>query len=272
VKALWWAAGLVLCLNTAHAADRGPLSIQAALESASARTASSRDLQDVFSSCCRPHFADVPWPVLSLEQRAHLLVVVPYLEAALADLQEAALNESIAMAYVRSERATATAADPATTLALDVTYRDLLLQRGRVRVVQQQTRSLLAVAMGRAAEVPGELQDVDDPGVLKTAVAMPGNAPPESPRLLHARRVAVALAQQAETAELTAAKAHLALAEARQEKERETFAKGQVSGLELGDAMVAVAHAQLELRIAQYRAAVYRSIASSLGAASPKTP
>jgi hypothetical protein len=265
---------LACTLGLAHAADKRPLSLDSAMKASG--TAAPLHATDIVALCRdfpSVNFSGVPWAALPTEQAARLHIAVRFLDAVVADLQEAAINEDIAMAYIRWERARAARPNDPETFALDAAYRDVLLQRGRARVVQREARSLLAAALGRAANVPSDLEEVDDPRDLMTLLP-PSPAALASNTTAHlvAKRSAEALAEQSEGHELTAAKARLAAAEARQDAQRDTFSKGRSAGLELGDAMAAVAHAQTGVRTAQYRAAVYRYAASALGVESPRTP
>lgn len=279
MKRLRHMALMLLMAGAANAADLNPLALSEALQSASARTVPVREIAALsrHSPDGPPdaHFAGIPWTLLPESQAGRLLVAALFLEAVLADLQEAALNESIAMAFIRWERARAAKPDDTVTLALDAVYRDLLLQRSQVRVVQREARSLLAIALGNAANVPGELLEEDDPAALGKLLSNSKNSIRSlggGAQLVHSQRLVSSLADEAEGPEMVAAKARLALAEARQDAQRLTFEKRQSPGLELGDAMAAVAHAQRDLRIAQYRAALYRQAAIALGVDSAKTP
>lgn len=215
------------------------------------------------------NFAPVPWVVLPRAAARELHARVRFYDAVLADLEEGALNERIAIAFIRFERAREQNKAGALALhALDAQYRELVSRRDAARVAQRDARSLLAIAMGQPGRLPG---DLIEPAVGASAaateprVARPRASDSGAVMRAHAAFSMQQLAEHATGSALVAARTQLEAAEARQEQQRGSFNDG-ASGLDLGDAMADVAAAQLELRRAQFRADVYARIAAALAA------
>lgn len=215
------------------------------------------------------NFEAVPWMLLPRESALRLHAKARYLDAVLADLEVAALNEQIAMAYVRFDRARGAAPSAAAAaVALEVQYRDLLHAREEARARQRSARSLLAIATRRPDQIAAELVEPLLGNV--TADADDGGKPPAqamsaaTAERQHALRQMRFRAAQLAVHELAAARKRLEHAELVQDEQRASYAQPGTSGLPLGDAMAAVARAQVAVRRAEFRAFLHREIAAAL--------
>ncbi len=261
------AASLFLLIRSAHGQGLElPLAMSTASRQPAANAAVSLALADRVPS---RNFAQVPWVVIPREAALQLHARVRFYDAVLADIEEGALNEKIAIAFLRLERARDQ--DKASSLsihALDAQYRDLVARRDASRVAQREARSLLAIAMGRPGRLPADLAE---PAVGPTTpVKEPLGTPQRTSDMASVMRAHAAflmqqLAEQAAGSALVAVRTQLEAAEARQEQQRISFNDG-ASGLDLGDAMADVAAAQFEVRRAQFRADVYARVATALAA------
>lgn len=222
------------------------------------------------------NFDDVPWDLLPRDAALRHHARARFFDVVLVDLEEGWLNERIAIAFVRFERARAGAAPHgAPLLGLESRYRDLLAQRDAVRVEQRSARSLLAIAMRKPGELASDL--VEPPievrtGVEEELVAAAGSASSRTGKAaarLHAYLAMRGRAVVSAGAELGAARKALEHAEALQDERRAALATQGEGGSALDEAMAGVAHAQMQLYRASYRAILYREIAETLAATLP---
>lgn len=268
-------AGLCL-LGAVGAAAQSPLTLEAALRQAAAPggALAPRDALVLGERWPSPTFGPWPWSTLPSGAATALHVKARFFDVVLADLQTGALNEQIAMAFVRFERAGAAGkAGSIETLQIEVRYRDLVAQRDASRAAQRAARSLLAVAMHK----PGALQsETDEPEVTLP----PASAAATGPPALGGTDMAAAERLQAwheldgrstaARSELAAARKRLQLAEARQDELRADTASPPATGaLRLGDAMAAVAQALFEQRRAAYRLALFHEMSLALSRPRP---
>ncbi len=221
-------------------------------------------------------FEEIPWGLLPREAALRHHARARFFDVVLADLEEGALNEQIAVAFVRFERARdGASAHGAALLGLESRYRDLLEQRDAARARQRAARSLLALAMRN----PGELvRDLVEPTVeVKTETEEPsvpaaGSATlrtEEAAARMHAYLVMRGRAVVAAGAELAAARKQLEYAEALQDERRAIPDERGEAGIRLGEAMAAVARAQVNVYRTKYRAVLYREVAEALAATLP---
>ncbi|HEU0187763.1 MAG TPA: TolC family protein [Gallionellaceae bacterium] len=101
--------------------------------------------------------------LLSARDRRRLDIMLRYFDVLLADLQYAADNELMAVYYVNFDQGNdrlARGQISAVELAeLEARYQDALLKRNASAQRQRITRALLANAMNRPGDLPGELED-----------------------------------------------------------------------------------------------------------------
>ncbi len=222
------------------------------------------------------NFDDVPWDLLPRDAALRHHARARFFDVVLVDLEEGWLNERIAIAFVRFERARGgTAPHGAPLLGLESRYRDLLAQRDAVRAEQRSARSLLAIAMRRPGELASDL--VEPPievrtGVEEQLVPAAGSASSRTGKAaarLHAYLAMRGRAVVSAGAELGAARKALEHAEASQDERRAELATQGEGGSALDEAMAGVAHAQMQLYRASYRAILYREIAETLAATLP---
>lgn len=215
------------------------------------------------------NFDAVPWAALPKSAVPELHAIVRFYDALLADLEEGALNEKIAIAFIRFERARDHGKEiTARVRTLEARYRDLVMERDAARVAQREARSLLAIAMGQ----PGRLQSE----LIEPRSGIGGALGEFSPRVpksfdegaVFRTHAAFTIRQHAEHAAgsaTVAARKRLEAAEALQDEQRVKYSAG-ASGLDLGDAMADVAAAEVALKRAQFRADVYLRSAAALAA------
>ncbi|MCU0949894.1 MAG: hypothetical protein MUC68_02245 [Burkholderiaceae bacterium] len=263
-----------LLLSTCAALSSGvraqPLDLQRALATASQQPAAAAAVSLAMAERVRSaNFDPPPWRILPRAQALALHARVRFYDAVLADLEEAALNERIAIAFIRAEQARERGTlSAAQVVGMDATYRALLARRDAARVAQREARSLLAIAMGQPGRLPAELIEADSPvATLPDAEATGERGPTtlDAVYRAHAAFSARQHAQHAAAAPIVAARRELDAAEARQDEQRDKY-QASAGGLDLGDAMADVAIAQLALRRAQYRADVAARAAAALTA------
>lgn len=222
------------------------------------------------------NFEGIPWTLLPREAALRNHARTRFLDVVLADLREAALNEQVAVAFVRLVRARdGGSARGAALLGLESRYRDLLAERDRARVEQHSVRFLLALAMRRPGEPIGEVVIPETGAQTRGPVSLPETPGAESLRSVetvvraHGYLIARARVLVENSAELAAARKQLEHAEALQDEEREVLGNPDAAGIGLDAAMAGVALAQLRVARAEYRAMVYREIAEALASTLP---
>lgn len=223
------------------------------------------------------HFDGVPWEVLPLESVPRLHARVRFYDAVLSDLEEATLNEEIAVAYERFTRHPDAGTAEARTerLRLESVYRDVVARRDAARAFQREARALLGIATGIPGVLPVEIEEPASEVLtppqwpVRDSDAKLARNSPEAARRWYFALVLRDRASHESEAALLAARKRLEYAEAVQTLERERFEKPGGNALDLGAAMASVARAQFQTRRAEYRAMVYRAAAETLLGALP---
>lgn len=112
--------------------------------------------------------------LLEARDRRRIDIMARFFDVVLADLQNAADNEFMAVAYVDfdngRDRLAVGKISPVELAALEARYQDLLVKRNASQQRQRVSRALLAIAMNR----PGELaSDVEDPDLKSNERPLP---------------------------------------------------------------------------------------------------
>jgi hypothetical protein len=245
-------------------------------------------------AAARPYrnFGAIRLELLGERDALRINAMARFFDVLLCDLDYAALNERMAIAYGAAQRAGRS--DAVAQLEAEVRYRELLARRNAARDLQRTTRALLAIATNRPDRLSEELaepalaRDGSTPADLVTLerAALAGN-----PRLvaLRARRGPASAEVAALEMELRQGllEAHLEidrldgverdlvamrgeLAERRLDREREAYDAGEPN--DFANAMTGIVDARRDERALEYRLAVARARLAALAGQPPHAP
>lgn len=198
MRASFAALVLAALVPSAFAESARPLTLAEALVAAE-RWARTSDTAEAAVGAIARHRYDL-WPGLRLDliparDAARLNAMARFFDVLLADLHYTAMNERMAEAFVAFERLRRRGGAPTSAVQLGVEllqaetrYLEFLARRDEARARQRSARSMLALSMNRAADLPGEL-DESAPG---TAASLPPLAHLETAMLQTNTRLAQA--------------------------------------------------------------------------------
>jgi hypothetical protein len=289
-------AGWMLAAASAGAAPAAPpLRLEEVLVSVEALARDARAREAVLAvAAARPYrnFGEMRLELLGERDALRINAMARFFDVLLCDLDYAALNERMAIAYGAFQRASK--ADAIAQLEAEARYRELLARRNAMRDLQRTTRALLAVATSQRDRLS---EDLAEPALAREAGPPPDLATLEraalagSPRLvaLRARRGPAS----AEVAALEIAlrqsllEAHLEidrldgverdlvamrgeLAERRLDREREAYDAGKPN--DFANALTGIVDARRDERALEYRLAVARARLAALAGQPPHAP
>ena len=237
------------------AAEPAPLTLENALQ-----IAAQRSPELVLASTSGLPFRQVARPStsgLAASDAVRIELMSRFFEVILTDMDAVALGERMSVAYGHWERLKSRDPETAEALRAQFTYRDLLSRRNAAQMNQRLARSALAIAMGQAGKLSGELVEPEFPGSDSISSADILEAPPpsqgKSDTALMRDHVYTAASLELDwllRAEKPRVRARIDLAGRLLDDAREQLAAGGPS--DLGNAMAATVEAQRDERSVEF--------------------